>query len=64
MKIKQVNETTVHYIETDEGTYLRNDYDSWSVLMGESWETEYKYQELEALFQEYLIAQMAADLIS
>lgn len=57
MQIKQVDKATIYYVETDENKwhyYIRHSADSWSLLMGESWETQYDCEELEKAFQEWL----------
>lgn len=61
MKIKEVNKVEYFIVETDEkdyNTYRRSvkwDKDSWQVLMWNSWECLYGEDEIEELFQEWLI---------
>ncbi len=57
MQIKQVDKATIYYVETDENEwhyYIHHGADSWSLLMGESWETLYDCEELEQMFQKWL----------
>ncbi len=56
MQIKQVDKETIYYVETDEEQwyyYIRHSADSWSLLMGESWKTQYDCEELEQMFQDW-----------
>ena len=59
MKIVEITRSTCYYVYTDgEGwnNYRRNGKDCWEVLMGESWETIYETESIEALFQkEFLL---------
>jgi len=56
MRLVKVTESKIYYIETDEeeyNCYIRHCKDSYSVLMGCSYEEHYDYDgELEKLFQE------------
>ena len=61
MKIVEIIRSTCHYVYTEGGdddwnNYRRNGKDCWEVLMGESWETVYDTDEIEAEFQkEFLL---------
>lgn len=61
MKIVSVAPVTAEIIEIEGSeytTYERTAGGSWSVLMGESWESCYSYEdELEALYQAWKAAQ-------
>ena len=59
MKIIDVTPIKVHVIETDSTDEFYNQYtrygaDIWFVRMGESDESFYNCEEIEALFQEYI----------
>lgn len=57
MQIKNVEEATVFFVQTDEpypNQYTRYDPYNWTVSIGESDEPVYDCQELEDLFQQYL----------
>jgi hypothetical protein len=60
MKILEVSRIEYFFVTTDcqdWNTYRRNvdgNGDCWEILMGESWESYYSVDELEALFQEWL----------
>ncbi len=61
MKIIDVQKVEYYIVETDTqdlNLYRRNvrgSKDSWEVLMGDSWEPTYGNNELEELFQEWLL---------
>ncbi len=58
MKILEVVKMESFKVETDEdevSTYIRYSKNSWFVKMGESDESVYDCEELEKLYQEYMI---------
>jgi hypothetical protein len=59
MKIVEIIPSTCYYVYTDGeewNNYRRNGKDCWEVLMGESWETIYETESIEAAFQkEFLL---------
>ena len=57
MNIKSTKSTTIHFVETDEDgytLYTRYSADNWTVRMGESDESVYDCDELEAAFQAFI----------
>ena len=56
MKIENVSPCSGEFIEMDEGEYTdykRYAADCWDVRMGESWESVYRCEELEKMYQEF-----------
>ena len=56
MKIKEVQYAEIAHVETDQDEwpeYMRLGPDLWLRSMGESWETVYRCEELEAAYQAF-----------
>lgn len=58
MTIKEVTKATIFYVETNEeyyNRYIRHGENSWTVAIGESDEPVYDCEELESLFQKWML---------
>ena len=53
-RIERVTELKVNIVETNEYYYTRYSADDWSIRLGESDESHYDCEEIEALFQTWL----------
>jgi hypothetical protein len=54
MRVIDVRKSLGEFVSTNHHEYRRNGPDSWEIQMGDSWESVFRAEELEAAYQEYI----------